>query len=302
MVGYVLVIRSWSADHHLPYLQYSNEGSNILQSVVVANRGPSAANLQRPTLSVHVLSAVDRILLEIGRLRGDYGEDELLAPPLMKDLGVGIAEKSTHVVIANRLVCAVMGAGTVLLTFVLTWQVFGQPWLALLAAAFASISALLTKMSIVVRPEIFLVFFVTLTLVGAVRVLQRGNRADYLLAGVAAGLTIGSKYNGGLVVLAVFAAHLLAPREQRSTRWLGLAALGCTLAFLVSTPYAILDPGRFLSDVAFEGQHYSSGHLGRDEEGWSYYLLALLGMEGLIAWAAARLVVGRGPAGRNPCV
>lgn len=69
-----------------------------------------------------------------------------------------------------------------------------------------------------------------------------------------------------------------------------LALLFCGAGFLATTPYAILDSAKFLNDLRFEVQHYSTGHAGMEgntlkwylnymwKTGGGLYLLAFLGV------------------------
>ena len=274
------------ADHHLPYLQYSNEASNISQAGVVANMGPNPVSLQRPTLPVYLLAIVDWTMLQTGQLTGVYEGDNLPFPK-MWDLGMAVAELAPEVVTVNRMVCALMGAGTVFLVFILTRELFGEPRTAFIAAVFASVSGVIAKGSIIVRPEIFMCFFVTLALIGAARVLKRGRCRDYLWAGLFTGLACSSKYNAGLVVLSFIAAHFLpGSRAGRPHRWMVWGLWLCVLGFLAGTPYAALDIDRFLADLGFELAHYRTGHLGRDGESEWAYLGVILAKDGWVAWLA----------------
>lgn len=92
-------------------------------------------------------------------------------------------------------------------------------------------------------------------------VLTRGSWRDYLLCGVMAGLAAGTKYNAGLVVLSLVAAHFLGGRERNAGIRRLFAALGCALAaFLVSTPGAILQWPNFVYGLTYEIRHAAAGH------------------------------------------
>jgi predicted kinase len=79
------------------------------------------------------------------------------------------------------------------------------------------------------------------------------------------GLAASSKYNGVLSAVPVVAAHfcrrgwggLRDPRLLLS----GAAAAG---AFVLTTPYALLDTDAFLDGVEAERRHYSTGHAGHE--------------------------------------
>jgi len=276
--------------HHLPYLQYSNEASNISQSIKIVNWGLEPISLQRPTLPVYLLAAVDWVVHGVGTAMGWYGPEQLLPSPRFWDLGLSVADHGSDVVVvANRLVCAVMAAGSICMIFWLGRALFFSERLALMAALFAAISGVMTRCAMIVRPEIFMCFFVALALVGAARIFSHGRRSDYLWAGLFAGLACSSKYNAGLVVVPLVIAHFVRTNKaDRRHRWLLLAGIACVLGFLLGTPYAAIDHPRFISDLRFEFAHYRAGHLGRDGGDIWTYLWVIWKMErwvGLLALA-----------------
>ncbi len=93
--------------------------------------------------------------------------------------------------------------------------------------------------------------------------LTRGGRGRLAGAIVLIGLTAGAKYPGGLLVVPL--GWVLWRREGRRGLALApIAAAGCVLVFLATTPYALLDPGAFWRDVGFERSHMATGHLGTE--------------------------------------
>ncbi|MFT5286998.1 MAG: 4-amino-4-deoxy-L-arabinose transferase-like glycosyltransferase [Planctomycetota bacterium] len=87
-----------------------------------------------------------------------------------------------------------------------------------------------------------------------------------LLPGLFVGFAVGSKYYLGLVGLPF--AIVLFDREQREhlTRNAIGIVLATIVAFLVTTPYALIDRDLFLTQVIFEIDHYSEGHVGGEGE------------------------------------
>jgi 4-amino-4-deoxy-L-arabinose transferase-like glycosyltransferase len=151
-------------------------------------------------------------------------------------------------------------------------------------------------------------FFTTLALLLAVRLAAAPSTRTAALAGAAAGLAAATKYNAGVVLLAPWAALFVgragaAGRKLALAGAAGLAALG---AFVVATPFAVLDFASFREDVGFELlEHARSGHgevFAQTGNGWWYHLsanlpyvagvpLALAGGAGLVL-----LALRRGPA------
>lgn len=88
---------------------------------------------------------------------------------------------------------------------------------------------------------------------------QKSRMRLAIWAGVFAGLSAGTKYNGGLVFLAL--VPLLWPlRTQDALRLIGIAAGVAALSFLISTPGVLLESGKFMEDFLFELRHSREGH------------------------------------------
>ena len=114
------------------------------------------------------------------------------------------------------------------------------------------------------------VFFGSLALAHALSHARGGRRSDLLLAALHAGLAGSSKYYGALFALPVAAAALAAASRAgartlpRALRSLAMAAAVTLGAFLVTSPYVLLDAAAFRRDFAFLEQHVESGHYGFD--------------------------------------
>ncbi len=110
--------------------------------------------------------------------------------------------------------------------------------------------------------------FVALAMLGLVAALRvpRHQPGLLVLAAVATGLAIGSKYPAGLLLLPLaVAAGLTAPRYTLPTiarRVIGLWFVAA-LTFLITTPGAVLAPGTFINDVSEMMGNYDAGTEGR---------------------------------------
>ena len=110
----------------------------------------------------------------------------------------------------------------------------------------------------------------------AVGVLQRGRTRDWVLAGVAAGLAVGTKYVAFPAALLAPLAMLLAPAGPRPRwAWRHLVLFGAVAGavFLASSPYILLDFETFSKDLARTGEVYKFEgsfhfHEGEGERSW----------------------------------
>ncbi len=205
-----------------------------------------------------------------------------------------------------RLVTWAFGVGTVWVSYRLGSRVLntrGGLWTALLVALMPG-HVLHSGFATVDVPA---TFFVTTTLLFAVRFLGSGGRKMLLIAAVTSGLAAATKYNAGLVLLSPLTAVLLRRREKRppSEPRTGAAVAWCLVAaaaaFLLAMPYVVLDFPSFWRDFSYELlEHPRAGHLNIFTDtgnGWWYHLTVnlpyVLGTPLLLAALAGFVVMVR---------
>lgn len=136
----------------------------------------------------------------------------------------------------------------------------------LLAALILAIAPLHVQHSHFATVDVPSTVFIAACLGFAGLVLKRGSWRDYILCGAMAGFAAGTKYNAGVLVLSLIAAHFLRRPEHlepvegsRAVKLVGGLG-GAMLAFVVSTP-AVLFRWRDLSyGFAYELRHAAEGH------------------------------------------
>lgn len=210
--------------------------------------------------------------------------------------GWGLAPEGSVAVIqlGCRVVSAGMGAATVSLCYLIGARVW-RP-----AAGITAALLLLVAPGHVVHSRFHTVdvpatFFVACAMLLAVKVLQEEEfrrAARFALWGCAiAGLAAAVKYNMVLVLLCPLLALMLRsmPR-QRKAMYAVLGLISCVVAFLVTTPGAILASEQFLRDVLFEMRHVKEGHglvFASTAPGWVYHLGNMVEAFGLVVPAMA---------------
>jgi hypothetical protein len=151
---------------------------------------------------------------------------------------------------------------TVLAVYALARAIAGHRQ-GLLAAALCAVFPLHVLHSHYATVDVTQALMTTVALLMAVRIYQAPRQRNYVLAGLAVGLAASVKYNGGLVLLAPLCAHLLLLRQTdrpsaptRNLWWLlGMAAV----AFLLTSPYTVLDWTHAKQDIAYELRHMREG-------------------------------------------
>lgn len=222
----------------------------------------------------------------------------------------------------GRLLTALLGTLTVPVVFLAARRLYGTTT-ALIAAAFMATNSVHLVYSQLITTDVPATFFSALSLLTIAWLLPPSKAAHdanptphsplpsrrlYLIAGVAMGLAVGTKYNSALVVLPFLLAHAYAVAAQTPALghrlraffggrlWLALASMAG--AFLLTTPFALFDLPNFLNDIASVLAHYRFGHLGFEgDDNWRFYfgtflqsdfLPTLLALVGVIVALARR--------------
>lgn len=154
------------------------------------------------------------------------------------------------------------------------------------AAAFWAVTFLPVKNSHFGTVDILLTLLTTLSFYFSVRIFRGGRLRDYLGAALFAGLAVATKYNAGLILLPIVAAHFLAPGQESAAaggparpgflkalldRRIWLTGLATITAFLIACPLPLVDPGRFWASVAGTAEFEQTGKLGSGGSFFSYF-------------------------------
>ena len=195
----------------------------------------------------------------------------------------------------GRAVVAACGVVSVYLVFRLGKEAFSRS-VGLLAALFLAVEPLHVRYSHVAVTDVPATMFGLLALLLFLRASRRRDARTLLLGALAAGLATGTKYNLGLLVVPgaiacwyvyrdQLAAHRLRALAARALRRVAAPML---LAFVISTPFAVLDPRHFLGDFYRQNHIVAHGWLGFENvhNGYWYNLsVNLAGSLGIVLLA-----------------
>lgn len=209
----------------------------------------------------------------------------------------------------GRLMTAVLGMLTVVMVYLAARRLYGVA-VGLVAAALMATNSVHMLHSQFITTDAPATFFCALAMVAIAWLMPVGGQAVrtelpsmklYLLAGVAAGLAIGTKYNNALILLPLLIAHGyrvawgVRPGERLRAffggrLWMALGV--AVLTFFATTPFALFDLSIFLNDIGSVVSHYRYGHEGHEgNSNWLFYashflqtdtLPTLLSMAGVI--------------------
>lgn len=205
-----------------------------------------------------------------------------------------------------RLLSAAMGTASVYLVYRLGRDAFGRP-AALVAALFLAVAPLHVAYSHMAVTDVTAVAFSLLALVllaraagaRAARLGARRRVAGLLVAGaVAAGLAMSTKYNLGMLVVPATVAGCFACREEAADRvaaggrtvivWLRLLVLRVYVpmaaAFVLASPFIVLDAPHFLRHFRRQGQIMNRGWLGFENVGNGFWYNVTPNLTGAIGW------------------
>ena len=162
--------------------------------------------------------------------------------------------EARDVIFAGRLFSAWCGAGTAVLTFQIARKL-GFRGAAILAAVLMALAPGHVQHSHFATVDVPATFFVALCVYLSLRA---QNTRGLMWAALVAGLAAGTKYNAGLVLIAPLVAlwlsnsfvdETVSSTKRSIAKSLGML-LAFTFAFLVSTPYALLDFPAFWGNAA----------------------------------------------------
>lgn len=292
LLGIILLIallaRIWGVNYDLPYIYNPDEPLYVIISQNIFKTGdlnPHFFNYPSLFFYVNALAYIPYYLL--GKLLGVFHTPSNLLSSISLAMGVTRAQMPTTVLL-GRIVTICFGVGTVGLTYFVGKRITGRTSVGILASLMAAISPTNVWYSRLITPDTFVTFFSLASFLASILVYQQRKIWQYAVAGICVGLTASSKYNGGLIVLPLLLAHFLnygkAGFKQPK---LYLALLLCGIGFLATTPYAIFDSAKFLNDLKFEAQHYSTGHAGMEGNALIWYLNYMWQNAGVIYILAA---------------
>jgi len=278
-----LFLRVWGLNYDLPYIYHPDEPYYINISQTIFKSGdlnPHFFNYPSLFFYINALAYIPYYL--IGKFMGVFRTPNDILPPISLAMGVTRAQMPTTVLL-GRAVTILFGVGTVYLVYLAGNQITNRAMVGILSALMLAVSPTNVWHSRLITPDTFVTFFAIATFLASVRIYQQGETFQYVVAGVLAGLTISSKYNGAIIVFTIILAHVFRYRGGALKQAkLYLALLLCGMSFIATTPYSILDWTKFLSDLRFEASHYSTGHAGMEGNTLKWYIEYMWKTAGII--------------------
>jgi hypothetical protein len=258
----------------LPYVAHTDEPTQFNPAIRILTTGDLNPHFfNYPSLPIYFYSAVMGAGYLVGRLFGIYQSVADLQPIRTLQMSVGVVGTPQLLLLA-RAASAVLGTLTVGLTYVLSRSLTKLKWTALLVALLAALSSEHVRLSHYMAVDVMATFFCIACVTACTLALVKGKPGWLWAAAILGGLSTSSKYNYGLLAIPVALACLLDPALglERKTKRLFLCGLLFLLAFLLASPYVLLDAETAATGIQAELRHYARGHLGQTGSSFLWYL------------------------------
>jgi len=171
---------------------------------------------------------------------------------------------------ANRVLNCFFGAGTAIVTALITSEVLGKFWITLFSAFIISFLPFHVHLSAVVTPDVPAAFFVCSTILFSIKFVKTSKTSFIVVSLIFCGFATATKYNSALVgIVPVIAAIFLSMQGkiQDLLKLISIIIFIPSFVFVISMPYSLLDPVNFISGVGYEIRHYKvDGHPGATSE------------------------------------
>ncbi len=295
VLALALALRLKGVAYGLPYSFVNADESTLVPKAFAVARGHlNPQFFFYPSFFFYLVAALYVVVAPVWWLLGNG--DFLAQTPFVVDPGPYF--------LLGRLLSVAMGTASVYLVYRLGRVAFGRP-AGLLAAAFLAVAPLHVAYSHMAVTDVSAVALALLAFVllqeaarddaaargrGLLETSAGGRedrRADrrLILGAVAAGLATSTKYNLGMLVLPVTVAAVFALRPEVARRvaeggrtawvWTRLlitrAYLPMLGAFVVASPFIVLDAPRFLSDFVRQNRIMDRGWLGFEHVGNGFW-------------------------------
>jgi len=174
---------------------------------------------------------------------------------------------------AGRLVSCLTGIFSVALLYYIAKNLYSSGT-GLIAATLLAFSPIHVTCSRYLKEDALLTFFILATTLSVVIAVQKDKKRYLLLAAILAGCSASVKYSGLLSIAILCAAPWLRSGNRRPDpmflKTLYFALIMVPLAFVICSPYTVINAAKFVRDFSSEGNHMLRGHTNA-VTAWSQY-------------------------------
>lgn len=270
-------LRVWGIGFGLPYDYHPDEHQYVSEAVHFLTEGDlNPHRFNNPTLYKYVLFIEYTMSYVLGKVIGAF-QDCL-------DFEALWANDPTQFFLSGRLTTAGLSTVTIILVYMIGKRAYGRRQ-GLIAALLLSFTFLHARDSHYAVNDVPLAFMACMALLYCIRLMRSRSWWAYLGVGIAGGLATSIKHTGVFLILPLFLAHVLSHHAGPPTslakivdRRVVIALLVFAVAYVLGTPYSLLDHETFTRDVVkmYErGVHGYKGIQIDGASGWVYYVKSL---------------------------
>jgi hypothetical protein len=190
----------------------------------------SETNFDYPDLPQYAMLFLGKLLLTLGKTDGD-------------------------ILIASRVLSAVLAGLTILLTYIITRRIGGNIFVACLSGLLLISVSEMSHNGRFAHNDTYLIFFIMLAVLFLLNYVSKRNKVWLYASFFTVGLAASSKFTGGSLILAPIAVYLIEQRDNIRKKWLSILILlssGALVAFWgfgLGTPKILVAPVFYLKHL-----------------------------------------------------
>ena len=232
-------IRVYGVFHDLPFSYYGDELHFVKRSAILGTGDLNPHWFHKPAFLMYLLAFSYGIYFVVGLAFGLFDSVQAFAAHFLTEMGPFL--------LISRLIVAAFGVGTVYLTFLVGRQVSRSMAGGLVASLVIAVLLPMVSSSQVVKADVPAAFFITLAVYFFLQTRDDRRLFPLLAASAFAGVAMGTKYYG-ILLLPPFVLCELARLYSHRDTLISVLTRNCLVvlvfvaAFFVVSPYNFLDP------------------------------------------------------------
>lgn len=290
LAGGAIWIRCWNLFHDLPIYATIDERELVYQSLKFGSGDLNPHEFVWPTFFKYLLFGLYGAAYFAGKWAGVFTDTASFVKSYVVD--------PSPFYMIGRIATAVLGCLTVFATYRLGKIVSGMA-AGITGAVLVAVSPLHVEYCHLVNLDVPMTFFFTVSLALMLAALDENGHRSERLAGVIAGIAMGTKYQAVILVIPLIAIAMLKARCNACTGGYRAcaASIGTDLfimmiSFLAVCPFAALDYRTFFSELKDIAQAGSSGYVGWEEPSGGYGVFLRIVIHGIGMPAAVLSLFG----------
>ena len=185
-----------------------------------------------------------------------------------------ISPTLANMYLVGRCISAFFGAATSLVGMSIVRKMGGQTISCILTGLCLALCPQNIWDSHVAATDVLMTFWIMLTLFAAIKIIEKGRKRDYIIAGLFLGIAIGSKYTAAIAFISIVTATFFAKKSfTQSLNRLFLSFISTICAFFLVAPFSLLRFQDLIQAMLYEHKHTTGFHYGFSlpASGWQYH-------------------------------